>query len=231
MHGNARRMAVTSAAVTFLALVSAPARAADEPAAAPRMGQGWTLLGAQTVGDGANVIALEAGFPALAVTYFHGVTSIEDVGVRLAFNYGFEGLPSAIVPGMRAEALARLRLVDTGHVNIGLRGGAGVFAYFTSAYTLPGVTIPLGLDVGIPVGSAFSIATGVDVPLFIIFGTTGGVTAPILFNAGLEYWLSKGWEANLHARMGPALNVAGPFVPLGSAQIAFELSLGMAFKL
>lgn len=232
MHGNARRMAAASAAVTFLALVPAPARAADEPAAGgPRMGQGWTLLGAQTVGDGANVIALEAGFPALAVTYFHGVTSIEDVGVRLAFNYGFEGLPSAIVPGMRVEGLARLRLLDTGHVNVGLRGGAGVFAYFTSQATTPGVTIPLGLDVGIPVGSAFSIATGVDVPLFITFGTNGGLTAPILFNAGLEYWLSKGWEANLHARMGPALNVTGPFVPPGSAQIAFELSLGMAFKL
>ncbi|HYV44992.1 MAG TPA: hypothetical protein VFA20_09030 [Myxococcaceae bacterium] len=222
MHGNARIAAL-------LALVSITSWAAEEPA--PRAGQGWTLLGAQTVGDGANVVAVEAGFPALAVTFFHGVTSIEDVGVRLAFNYGFEGLVSAIVPGMRVEGLARLRLLDTGHVNIGLRGGVGVFAYFTGAFTVPGVTIPLGLDVGIPVGSAFAISTGVGLPLFITFGNTGGLTAPILFDAGLEYWLSKAWEANLHARMGPALNATSPFVQVGSAQIAFELSVGMAFKL
>jgi hypothetical protein len=228
MDGNAGRIAQLTMVAALAAL---PARAADEPTPAPRMGQGWTLLGAQTAGDGANVIAVEVGFPAIAVTYLRGVTSIEDVGFRLAFNYGYEGLVSAIVPGMRAEALARLRLVDTGQVNIGVRGGVGVFAYFTSAYTLPGITIPLALDVGIPVGSAFAISTGVDVPLFITFGQTGGLTAPILFDAGLEYWLSKGWEANLHARMGPALNVTGPFVPVGTSQIAFEISVGMAFKL
>jgi hypothetical protein len=226
MHGNIAQALALALVLTSSAL---PARAEDAPA--PRTGQGWTLLGAQTSGDGANVVAVEAGFPAIAVTYFRGVTSIEDIGFRLAFNYGYEGLVSAIAPGMRGEALARLRLVDTGHVNIGVRGGVGVFAYFTSAYTLPGVTIPLALDVGIPVGSAFAISTGVDIPLFITFGQTGGLTAPILFDAGLEYWLSKGWEANLHARMGPAINVTGPFVPVGSAQIAFELSVGMAFKL
>jgi hypothetical protein len=233
MHGNARRMAqaLTSAAAALLALGPLSARAADEPTPAPRVGQGWTLLGAQTSGDGANVVAAEVGFPAIAVSYLHGVTSIEDVGFRLAFNYGYEGLVSAIVPGMRGEALLRLRLLDTGHVNVGVKGGVGLFAYFTNAYTLPGVTIPLGLTVGIPVGSAFAIATGVDVPLFITFGQAGGLTAPILFDAGLEYWLSKGWETNLHARMGPALNATGPFVALGSTQIAFELSVGMAFKL
>src|SRR6185295_9597411 len=150
---------------------------------------------------------------------------------RLAFHYAYEGLPTAIHPGLRGEAVARLRLLDTGRVSLGVRGGVGLFAYFTSAFTTPGISIPLGLAVGIPVGSAFSIATGVDVPLFVTFGPNGGLSAPILFDAGLEYFLSKGWQANAQVRLGPALHVTGPFVPVGSAQIAFELTVGTAFKL
>jgi hypothetical protein len=217
-------------AVLVAAVAAGPAAAADDKPEF-RLGQGWTMLGAQTTGDGANVIAIDAGFPTIAVTYLHGVTSIEDVGVRIAFNYAYEGLVTAIVPGLRGEAVARLRLLDTGRINLGVKGGVGLFAYFTSAYTLPGITIPLGLVLGIPVGSAIAISTGIDVPLFITFGPTGGLTAPVLFDAGLEYWLNKGWEASLHARMGPAFNVTGPFLPVGTAQIAFEIGLGMAFKL
>jgi len=229
MHRSAWTMLAAAVAVA----VSLAARAADVPAPVPeaRAGQGWTMLGAQTSGDGANVVAVDAGFPGLSVTYLHGVTSIEDIGFRLAFNYGYEGLVTAIHPGLRGEAVARLRLLDTGHVSIGLKGGVGVFAYFTSAYTAPGITLPLGLVVGIPVGNAFSVATGVDVPLFLTFGPTGGLTAPVLFVAGLERWLGKGWLANLRVRMGPAVNITGPFVPVGSAQLAFELAVGMAFKL
>lgn len=219
--------------VLAASMVLAPeaAVAADAPPPEPRVGQGWTLLGAQTVGDGANVLAASAGFPGLSATFLHGVTSIEDVGFRLAFNYGYEGLVTAIFPGLRGEAVARLRLLDTGRVSLGVRGGVGVFAYFTSSYTLPGITLPLGLAVGIPVGSAFSIAAGVDVPLFVTFGPTGGLSAPILFDAGLEYFLSKTWEANAQVRVGPTLHVTGPFVPVGSPQVAFELTVGTAFKL
>lgn len=228
VNQNARRMAQ---AVVAVAVAVAPVAAAAEDTPQLRQGQGWTLLGAQTSGDGANVLAVDAGFPTLAVTYLRGVTSIQDLGVRLAFNYAYEGIVTAIVPGMRLEGLVRLRLLDTGHFNLGVKGGVGVFAYFTSAYTQPGITIPLGLVMGIPVGSAFAVSTGIDVPLFITFGPTGGVSVPVLLDAGLEYWLDKRWEASLHAKMGPSINTTGPFVMVGTTQIVFQIGVGMAFKL
>ncbi|HVE84402.1 MAG TPA: hypothetical protein VND93_16215 [Myxococcales bacterium] len=219
---NARR---TMQAVLAAAVAVGPVTAAAAEA------QGWSMFGAQTSGDGANVVAVDAGFPSIALTFFHGVTSIEDVGVRLAFNYAFEGIPTAIYPGLRGEAIARLKLLDSGHLSLGVKGGVGMFGYFAPIATVLGVTIPLGVAVGIPVGSQIAIATGIDVPLFITFGPTGGLTAPILIDAALEYALSARWQASFHARMGPALNPTGPLVPNGSAQIGFEIGIGTAFKL
>jgi len=239
MHESTRRtrQAVLVAAA-MLAAVPVSAGAADAPdtpitASAPeiRQGQGWSLLGGSTSGDGANVLAVNVGFPSVAVSFFRGVTSIQDFGLRIAFNYGYERLVTAIFPGLRAEGLMRLRLLDTGRVNLGVKGGVGVFAYFTPTFTLPGISIPLAVAVGIPVGSAVALSTGVDLPLFITFGPTGGFSVPVLFNAGLEYWLDKRWQTSLHFKMGPLLNTTGPFVPVGSAQIAFEVGLGTAIKL
>lgn len=195
-----------------------------------RMGQGWSLLGAESLGADQNVLGAQLGFPGVTLTYLRGLNAIVDLGGRLTFNYGFEGLVTAIHPGLRGEGLVRIRLLDTGRFNLGVKGGVGLFGYFTPAFTLPGILLPLGLAMGFPIASAIVLSAGLDVPMYVTFGQTGGLTVPVLVGAGLEYFLHKQWEASLHARMGPTLNPTG-FRAGANTEIAFELLLGTAFKI
>lgn len=220
-------------AVVAVALAAGAASAEEHRVehAAQYGGQGWSTLGGQTVGGGANVLTVQAGFPGVQVGFLHGLAPNVDLGFHLGFNYSYEGIVTALYPGVRGEVLARIQLLDTGRFNLGLHLGAGVIAYFDSfGDTVAGMNIPVGISFGIPVASALAVHVTVDAPMFVTFGLGGGLTFPLLFGGGLEYFIDRNLCLNFGVKMGPAINPTG-FRYGNRADFDFSALFGIAFKL
>lgn len=189
-------------------------------------GQGWSVLSGQTVGDGQNAFTAEAGFPGIDIGYLHGITNRIDLGLKFTFNYSYEGLTNLFVPGTKLQANARFSLLDNGRLNLAVTFQPGVFTYFFQTSTNVGVAIPVGVVVGFPVTDAMTVHAGMDLPMFVTFGTGSSLTVPILFGGGLEYFLDRSMAVTLDIKMGPAVNTN-----TNRAQLDFQSLLGVALKL
>lgn len=196
-------------------------------------GQGWSVLGAGTVGDGALAIHGQAGFPGFNLDVLAGLGSRLDLGGRIGFNYAFEGWTTRIDtrPGLRFQALLHLAVLESRRVNLGVRFEPGFFAYYTRNTTDAAVTLPIGVVVGLPVSSALNAALSLDVPFFILWGNGrvgafggDGVYLPILFGGGLEYFIDRGLAVTLQVKMGPTL------LDGGGANFTFQSLVGIAAK-
>lgn len=223
---------------TFLALVAlaslmaAPAHA--QRTARPESGQGWSVLGATTIGDGAMALNAQFGYPGISAEFLAGLGSV-DVGFRGTYNYGFEGWTARFSErnGLKGQALLHLNVLRGQRVNLGLRFEPGIFAYFTSTRTDTALTLPVGMTLGIPVSSALNLGLTLDVPMYVLW-TNGrgpwnpwideGLYVPILFGAGAEYFVDRNIALTAQMKMGPTLR------PGGGAIFTLHFLFGVAVK-
>ncbi len=215
-----------------LLLLSAQAMAQDVDVSDPVIvrtggGQGWSTLTGRTVGLGSTVLDAGVGWPGIHARLLHGINEKVDVGGRLTFNYAFEGLVnSPIVPGLKLEGELRVGLVDTERINMALNAGLGPFFYFSPGIvgTVVGLTIPIGLQLGIPVSSALNVAFGLDFPMFVTFGRFGQFALPILIGGGIEYFIDQNLAVQLLVQMGPTIRD-------GRADFTLDAKIGIAYRL
>ncbi|WNG60374.1 hypothetical protein F0U59_40945 [Archangium gephyra] len=220
---------VSSWVLMGVLLVSGAALAQEEGATYSR-GQGWSVLSGQTLGSGTAVTG-QVGWPGLSLGLLHGATSRFDIGGKLTFNYGHEGIITSVVPGLKLQGWLRLMLLQTSRVNVGLTFAPGPFFYFYERYTEVGLTLPIALTVGIPVGSALMLNVGLDIPFYVVFGTGGGVVVPVLLGGGLEYFLDRNLAVSFNVRMGPSVgSYSGFFEDRTRARFTLEALLGIAYK-
>ena len=187
----------------------------------------WSTLSGRTVGLGQTVLLGQAGWPGFSATLLHGLAPALDLGAKLTFNYGEEGIVSQIVPGIKVQAVARVRFFDNGKLNFGMKFEPGPLVYFTSGETTAGLALPLGLHLGISLSPAFLASVGVDAPVFRLFGTAGGWVFPILFGGGLEYFVAPDLAATFNLHVGPAVDTRG-FRPVSN--LALEGLFGIAYR-
>lgn len=198
-------------------------------------GQGWSLYSGQTVGSGADVVSGQVGWPGLSLQYLHGATSRFDLGVKLTpINYGFEGITNRVMPGIKIQAVARLGLVEQSRFNLGLEFAPGPMFYFPpgrNSQTLIGLSLPVRLMAGIPIGSAIMANLGLDVPFFVTFGNNSSVTIPILFGGGVEYFIDRHLEVSFNLKMGPAIYTSNfDTFRYGSADFDLEALIGVGYR-
>jgi len=135
-----------------------------------------------------------------------------------------------VEPGISLAALFRLNFVDNGRVNVGMTFEPGPFFVFDDRFNDVGMDLPIGLQVGIPVGNALMLNGGIDIPLFVTFGTGGGLWVPVLFGGGLEYFIDRNIAVNFKLRMGPTLSPDTRFTE-SQAFFSLESLVGIAVKL
>jgi len=197
---------------------------------ATAQGQHWSVLTGKTVGSNDNVFHLQAGWPGISATLLHGVTPRVDLGGIFTFNYGFEGdvnLPTR--PGLKLQGLIRVNLFDSRKLNLGINFAPGPFFYFRRSITEAGIAVPLGLVFGIPVTSAMNIGLAFELPMFVVFPSgllDGQLVLPVLFGAGIEYFLVRSIAVTFNMRMGPIIYTA-----YGIADFDFQGLIGVAIKL
>ncbi|MGZ3458853.1 MAG: hypothetical protein ACXU86_10175 [Archangium sp.] len=224
------KRSVLSGVLMGVLLVSSAAVAQDQGVSYGH-GQGWSVLSGQTVGQGGTVLTGQVGWPGISLGLLHGATSRFDIGGKLSFNYGREGIVTSVVPGLKLQAWVRLMLLESSRVNVGLTFAPGPLFYFYNDGTDVGLALPVGLTVGIPVGSAVMLNVGMDIPFYVIFGAGGGPVFPILFGGGLEYFIDRNLALNFNVRMGPSIFPSESFRYEGRARFTMEALFGLAYHL
>lgn len=204
--------------MTMVVVLAASLAAAD--------GQQWSVVGPRTVAPGGNALELGAGWPGLSVGYLRGIASGLNLGARLSFDYGVEGLVRSVVPGFKLQAVVKARLVDAERLSLGLVFEPGPLFHFPSAASSRiGFALPVGLRFGIATSSALSLAVRLDAPMWVEFGPFGGFNLPILTGLGLEYFATSAIAIFARVQVGPTIR------PSGLAEFTLDAVLGVGFQL
>ncbi|MBF5044306.1 hypothetical protein FGE12_18050 [Aggregicoccus sp. 17bor-14] len=204
-----RLLNVVGAALVALAVAGAGEAQAQRTTASAgysSRGQGWSVLSGETVGQGNNVFSAQVGWPGISASLLHGGTDRFDIGGRFAFNWGVQKMVEFTQPGISLSALMKLNLLDTGRFNLGMTFEPGPFFIFSDFRSDVGLDLPVGLQLGVPVGNALMLSGGIDLPLWVTFGDNGGLWVPVLFGGGLEYFIDRNLSVNFKVRMGPTFS-------------------------
>lgn len=188
-------------------------------------GQPWSALGPKTLAPGDNALEAFAGYPSISAGYLRGISPGINVGGRVGFVYGVEGMFRESGPGFKAQGLLKLRFLDSGRVSLGMTFEPGIL--YHSSYlqgSRVGLTFPVGFRLGIAASSAIAIAVLVDFPMWVEFGQFGGFNLPILTGGGVEYFITSQFVAFARARIGPTIRTNRP------AEVTFEASVGIGYR-
>ncbi len=206
-------------------LLACAAFAEDAPPTLEETGQTWSVVGARTIAPGANLVTGELGYPAISASYVRGVVPGLNLGARVGFIYGLEGLLTDTVPGLKAQALLKFRFYDSGRLSLGVTFEPGFFvgdSYLQG--TRGGINLPVGFRLGIAASSALAIGIQVELPMWFEFGAFGGFNLPILSGGGVEYFLTSSFAVYAKARIGPTIRTGRP------TQVAFDAGAGVAYR-
>ena len=215
------------------ALLSA-AVAVDDPALVPDQGQVWSVVGGRTVGERRGAFEFAVGFPDVSVAYLRGVAPRFDLGGRVSFVYAQEGMVRAVVPGLKLQGLLKFQLVNSGAISVAATFEPGpffnVFPYGVFApypgVTLWGFALPLGVRVGVAASSALTLGISFDLPIWIQFGTLGGVNVPLLPGVGVEYFVKSDVLLFAKVRMGPTIRPS-PY----TAELTLDANIGLGWRM
>lgn len=195
-------------------------------------GQGWSILSGKTVGQGNTLLTGQVGWPGLGVGLLHGANDRFDIGGRFAFNYGVQRMVEIVDPGIALTLLTRFNFLESRRFNLGMTFEPGLFFDFDENLSSSpvGMDLPLGLQLGFPVGSTLMVHGGIDLPFFITFGSGGGLWVPVLLGGGLEYFVDRNLAVNFKMRMGPTFEPRR-FRGRNDAFFTLESLVGLSYRL
>jgi len=214
------------AVLVFLAGGVALAQGAttSAPAAATAAGQ-WTVDSGQTVGDGANVVRGQVGWPGIWLDYIHGIDSTFDIGGRFSFNYGFQGdvsnAPSGV--GLVFQLLLRKQFVELAGFKLAGTFNPGFLVYFPTGGSVTGITFPIGAQMGSPIQDKLVLNASLEFPMYFTFGNASYFYFPILFGGGAEYLIQPDLAVTFKLALGPTISSVTSFT--------LETMIGIAYKL
>lgn len=196
-----------------------------ETKATPQVGQPWSALGGKTLAPGENLLSGEAGYPAISASFQRGVASGFNVGARLGFQYGIEGMFREGGPGFKVQGLLKVRFVDSGQFSLGMVFEPGLLVHGSYLQgSRIGLTLPVGFRLGIAASSALAIGIHVDLPMWLEFGPFGGFNLPILTGGGVEYFITSDVAAWARVRLGPTIRTLRP------AEVTGDLAIGIGYR-
>jgi hypothetical protein len=159
----------------------------EEAAPAESSADGWSLVTPRTVGEGANVIELGAGWPGVYAGFTRGILKDLDVGARVGFNYGWEGMLTALRPGLRIQLFGKYLLTELAGLPLGLSFAPGALIYFFPLGVVRGgLTLPIAATLGLPkFVDKLNVSVTLELPFWVVFGS--GVGVPFVAGANAEY--------------------------------------------
>lgn len=190
-------------------------------------GESLSLHAGRPLGNNSTVFFTQGGWPGITVGMLRGVTDQTDLGGQVAFNYGVEGIVTAVNLGFKAQGMMHVSLLNQGPVSLGFQFEPGAMTYFIQANTMVAVTLPVRLAVGVVFGSSLQGHFSTELPLYVTFGAGGGAVIPLLFGGGVEYSMGRSFGLSALARLGPSFDLREN----GQTALAFEALLGVVYRI
>jgi len=81
--------------------------------------------------------------------------------------------------------------------------------------------------VGVPFTSSLVGHFSTELPLYLTFGAGGGAVLPLLFGAGVEYFMGRTFGLSFLTRLGPSFDLREN----GQTDLAFEALVGVVYRL
>jgi hypothetical protein len=218
-----RGLAVLSILAGGAALAQGQTTTSSTSASTPA-GVQWTVDSAQTVGDGANVLRGQVGWPGIWLDYIHGIDPTFDIGGRFGFNYGFQGevgTGSGQV-GLIFQLLLRKQFIELAGFKLAATFNPGFLIYFPSGGSISGITFPIGAQMGFPINEKLVANASLEFPMYLTFSPSN-FFFPIMFGGGVEYSLQPDLALTFKLAMGPTI---GP-----STEFTLNALIGVAYKL
>jgi hypothetical protein len=215
-----------AAVAVFLASSGAAAQVGTESGFTPSFQGDWTATAGRTVGAGNSVLQAEAGWPGIGFTWLKGLDERTDVGLHVAFNYGFEGTANSVT-GFNFAVPYRVTLANFGDTAIAFDAQPGLSIYSNNGGALVGVGGPIGVVAGFHVSPPLTLDLGADVPVLLSFSNPAGFLFGPQFGGGAEYLIDRNLAVTARFRVGPrfALDSAGT-----ATQTGFITLIGLAYN-
>jgi hypothetical protein len=190
-------------------------------------GEGLSLHAGRALGNDNTAIFVQGGWPGISAGMLRGVTDQTDLGGRVAFNYGVEGIVTAVNLGFKAQGLMNVSLVNQGPFSLGFQFEPGVMTYFIQANTMVAATLPLRMALGFAFSNSLVAHFSTELPMYLTFGAGGGAVLPLLFGAGAEYSMGRSVALTLLTRLGPSFDLREN----GETELAFEALVGVVYRI
>lgn len=196
--------------------------------AGARLGvEGLSLDAGRPLGNDNTAVFIQGGWPGISAGMLRGVTDQTDLGGKVAFNYGVEGIVTAVNLGFKAQGMMHVSLLNQGPFSLGFHFEPGVMTYFIQANTMVAVTLPLRMALGYALSSSLVAHFSTEMPLYLTFGAGGGAVLPLLFGAGVEYFLGRSFGLSFRTKLGPSFDQREN----GQTELAFEAVVGVVYRL
>jgi hypothetical protein len=190
-------------------------------------GEGLSLHAGRPLGNDNTVVFIQGGWPGISAGMLRGVTDQTDLGGKVAFNYGVEGIVTAVNLGFKAQGMLHVNLLNQGPLSLGFHFEPGVMTYFIQANTMVAVTLPPRMALGFAFSNSLVAHFSTEMPLYLTFGAGGGAVLPLLFGAGVEYFMGRSLGLSLLTKLGPSFDLREN----GQTELAFEALLGLVYRM
>ncbi|MFN7130938.1 MAG: hypothetical protein ACK4N5_02575, partial [Myxococcales bacterium] len=181
-----------------------------------------------TLTTGRSAAQLEVGWPGAYLTFLRGQNETLDVGGRIGFQYGFEGRPEEVFPGVQLAGTARLQLYRDARMVAGVRASPGLLLYFPNRVTsILGVGIPVEAMGGYMILPNLSAHAGLSLPMSVLFMPRIAFYLPVQAGGGVEYRVDENLSLTADTRVGPLFRFEprGPFT-----SVSFRVLLGAGYR-
>lgn len=221
------RLKAVRRAVALISVCSAGVALAQADGYTPAPSPHWTVDSGQTVGAGANVLRAQVGYPGFAGDFIHGLDSQTDIGGRVWLNYAVEGVTNASAFEFKIQLTLRRLFLDSGKIKVAGTFDPGYLNFSKNGLSKSGMSLPIGVQVGIPINEVMTANVSFDVPFWFTFGDFSQFDIPLLFGVGFEYLLQPNLALTAKIKAGPDITT-GSF---STTNFALYALAGIAYKL
>ncbi|MGZ3446078.1 MAG: hypothetical protein ACXWLG_11680, partial [Myxococcaceae bacterium] len=149
-----------------------------------------------------------------------------DIGGRVWLNYAIEGITNASAFEFKIQLTLRRLFLDSGKIKVAGTFDPGYLLWTKNGFSKSGMSLPIGVQVGIPIDEKFTANASFDVPFWFTFGDASEFHIPLLFGGGVEYMLQPNLILSFKLKMGPDIGT-GTFATTNFALYALA---GVAYK-
>ncbi len=220
----------------LMVLVGVGVLSTAQPAAAQarHAADDWSILGAETVAPGRDVVHGSVGWPDATFGWTHGVNPGFDLGAQFSFLYGVENTTTSKF-GIAFAVPLRWSIARSGNAHLLFHVDPGIRLY-TYDPALFGFQFPIGLNIEFVTRAPLKVGIGADfnASLFVTGGSEPEFIFGPLVGPYFEYHVDRNLAIGLDTRFGAMIDAYSAPAPYSGGTVTrfgFRTQMMLAYHL